>query len=247
MSTNPREAAAYVERHAQLPAGPGERFYGYGLMGLPFESGHYLALRRWPANSLGRAYRSVWHRDPAGSWVFYGDTPPEVSCPRYFGSAVSETHLADIGIEWHGPNELTVTVAGVLQWDLTLRGTSATRALTSTGRMMPAKLWRSAVVLRGLGRIAGLTLQGGRIRLTGHAPNGQWFLNNPRLIWVVASSHATVNGIDLGRPGPLAEQARLGDFWLPQRGIFAVGEAYCEQFDAARHLPARPAAARVER
>ncbi|WP_406273992.1 hypothetical protein OH799_00295 [Nocardia sp. NBC_00881] len=40
--------------------------------------------------------------------------------------------------------------------------------------------------------------------------------------------------------GPLAEQARLGDFWLPRRGMFVVGEAYFEQYDATRHQAARP-------
>jgi hypothetical protein len=35
---------------------------------------------------------------------------------------------------------------------------------------------------------------------------------------------------------PLEEQSRLGDFWMPQRGIFYVGEARFESFDPLRHL-----------
>jgi hypothetical protein len=31
-------------------------------------------------------------------------------------------------------------------------------------------------------------------------------------------------------------QARLADFWIPQRGLFAVGRAFLEPLDAARHV-----------
>jgi hypothetical protein len=51
---------------------------GYGVMGLPFGSGHVLGLRRWTASSVGEGFTSIWHRDPAGRWTFYG--PP--GCPR---------------------------------------------------------------------------------------------------------------------------------------------------------------------
>ena len=39
---------------------------GYGLKGLPFASGHVLAMRRFPTSSIDPACTSVWHRDPAG-------------------------------------------------------------------------------------------------------------------------------------------------------------------------------------
>ena len=76
--------------------------------------------------------------------------------------------------------------------------------------------------------VASRMLGVGRVGLHGRAPNGQWFVVNPRRLWVVADSRATVNGEDVGAPGPLAEQASLGDFWIPQRGIVAVGEAIFE-------------------
>ncbi|MGY2007965.1 hypothetical protein ACW9HJ_13385 [Nocardia gipuzkoensis] len=50
-------------------------------------------------------------------------------------------------------------------------------------------------------------------------------------------SRPPLPGSDIGPPGPLAEQTRLGDFWLPQRGMFAVGETYFEQYDPTRHHP----------
>ncbi len=42
----PSVLAAAIERQAGLPTGAGERFTGYGVMGLPFASGHVLAMRR---------------------------------------------------------------------------------------------------------------------------------------------------------------------------------------------------------
>lgn len=43
----------------ELPSGPDERFALYGVMGLPFASGHILALRDAPAASISPAFRSV--------------------------------------------------------------------------------------------------------------------------------------------------------------------------------------------
>lgn len=37
-----------------------------------------------------------------------------------------------------------------------------------------------------------------------------------------------VNGLDLGPPGALAQQARLNDMLIPQRGVFAVARAFLQ-------------------
>jgi hypothetical protein len=42
----------------------------------------------------------------------------------------------------------------------------------------------------------------------------------------VKSSYAIIRGVDAGPLGPLAEQARLRDFLIPQRGVFAVAQAF---------------------
>jgi hypothetical protein len=60
------------------------------------------------------------------------------------------------------------------------------------------------------------------VRLQGTVPNGQHFQAAPRLVWAVTNSTALVGGHDIGPPGPLPHQDRRGDFWLPQRGLFAV-------------------------
>jgi hypothetical protein len=87
-----------------------------------------------------------------------------------------------------------------------------------------------------MGGFASLALGAGRLALVGEAPNGQQFIANPRFIWTVSDSAATLNDQNLGNIGPLPEQARLGDFWIPQRGLFVIGRAFFETFDPSRHL-----------
>ncbi len=102
----PAEYGDEIEREPTLPAVPGERFSGYGVMGLPFRSGHILGLRRFSASSIGPGYRSVWHRAPSGRWTFYQDQPAELACTRYFGAAVEEVREGPIEIGWDGAAQL---------------------------------------------------------------------------------------------------------------------------------------------
>src|SRR4051812_21667929 len=107
----PKELVDRLERGAGPPlSGNEERFAGYSVMGVPFTSGDVLVMRRFQATSFGRAYTSVWHRDPQGRWTFYLDAPPQVACPRYFGSAISETVVTEIGLDWSGPGALTISI-----------------------------------------------------------------------------------------------------------------------------------------
>ncbi|MDH6679509.1 hypothetical protein M2284_003731 [Rhodococcus sp. LBL1] len=224
MTTSPR---TLTEQPPALPAGDGlERFAGYGVMGLPFTSGHCLALRHFPTSSIGPGYDSVWHRNPAGRWVMYTSGATQSGCPRYFGPALSEARTADITVTWTGPYDFHVTVDDTIDWSVVLTRSLATRAMTAAGALMPAALWHNDRVLTLMSRVAGPLLGVGRVGLTGETPSGQSFRANPRRLWVVQRSRATVAGVDLGPPGALPEQARLGGFWLPQRGMFAIGEAY---------------------
>ncbi len=86
-----------------------------------------------------------------------------------------------------------------------------------------------------MGKAASLVLRAGRLGLSGQAPNRQRFIANPMLIWAIQSSTARMGDQDLGEVSPLPVQTRLGDFWLPQRGIFAIGRAFFEPLDPARH------------
>ena len=44
----PQDTVAAVLANPMLPPGDDERFVGFGIMGLPFANGHYLAMRQFP-------------------------------------------------------------------------------------------------------------------------------------------------------------------------------------------------------
>jgi hypothetical protein len=236
----PREAATSMATDVDLPDGRDERVTGYGVIGLPFTSGHYLAMRDFVASSFGPAYSSVWHRDPDGNWSLYSTTPPEQSCSRFIGAALAHPPVTvPIDVTWLGDSQLRIYIDDVLDWTMQLASTPATRMVTAMSQRMPAAAWRNRAVLAAMGRAAGLMLSAGRMRLAGDMPDGQDFVTAPRRIWSIRSSSALVRGEDIGPLGPLARQDRVGDFWLPQRGIFfADGVGRFESFDSARHAGA---------
>jgi hypothetical protein len=233
----PRDYAEQVERLPELPSGNDERFQGYGVMGEPFASGHVLAMRRFPASSVGSGYTSVWHRDPTGAWTFYADTEPLHTCTRYFGSDVQRAVECPIDVSWPGPRILHISIESVaLTWEVVLAPTFATRTLNTMARLMPDRLWKDRRVLSLMAAVAGPALRAGRLGVHGRAPNGQQFVANPMVLWTIAGGTARIGETDVGPPGRLAQQARLGDFWIPQRGLLAFGRAFFEPFDPARHL-----------
>lgn len=230
----PRDLAELTEIDPALPSGTGDRFSGYGVIGLPFASGHILALRRFPASSLGYGYSSVWHRTPEGRWTFWSDVAPEASCSRFFGSAIDEVGIEPIRIRWIGPRAFAVSVGDcILDWRVRLRATPATILMNGIGACLSDDALRRPGMLRLLSALAGPVLGVGRVRLTGLAPNGHHFIANPLRAWRVSDSQAVVRGTSLGAPGPLAEQAVLGDFAIPQAGVFVIGRTSFECFDAA--------------
>ena len=233
----PRDLVNRLEQAPEVPASGEERFAGYGVMGLTFTSGHILGLRRFPASSLGPGYTSVWHRNPEGRWNIYQNVPPEQACPRYFGNAVAEARVQDITIEWPGLHDFRVSIESdcSLRWSLSLASIPTTRFMNAIGGATPGALWHQPLFLKLMGGIASVALGAGHLALAREAPNGQRFIANPRLIWTVSDSAASLNSQDLGQPGPLPVQAQLGDFWIPQRGLFVIGSAFMENFDPARH------------
>lgn len=223
--TTPREAALHMQTNAVLWPGDDERFAGYGVMGVPFASGHYLALRDITATSIGHGYRTVWHCTPEGQWTFIADAPAERSCARYFASGTANTVYGDVDISWDGPYSLRVVIPDLLEWRMELTTTPATALMSAIGGRLPTAAWRSDRLRRAIALLAGPVLRAGRLGLAGSALNGQSFAAAPRLIWAVSSSSAVLRGVDLGAAAPLPEQRRLGDFRLPQRGMFAVANA----------------------
>jgi hypothetical protein len=110
--------------------------------------------------------------------------------------------------------------------------------MTAMMTALPDSLLESEAFLKVMGSAAGPMLRAGRLGLTGDVPNGQGFRAKPRRMWFVSRSTARLNGQDLGSPQPLQDQTRLGDFWIPQRGIFLIGASSFDSFDPGHHLPA---------
>lgn len=232
-----RDLAQATEEHPQLPSGRGERFAGYGIMGLPFASGHVLALRRFGGSSIGPGYTSVWHRAPSGNWTIYQDVAPELGCARYFGPALTRTHVLPISVRWPAADRLEVQFEGThsLQWRCVLGSSPALRAMNSLAAKMPRSWWQRDGVLGAMGGAARAVLGTGRLGLSGRAPSGQRYVANPLVTFGIEGSRAKLDGEDLGTPGPLPYQERLGDFWIPQRGLFVIGRTTFEPFDRTRH------------
>jgi hypothetical protein len=232
----PAVLAAELERSVPAPPGDTEQFSGYGVMGAPFASGDVLAMRRFPSSSLGEGYSTVWHRTPEGDWTIYSDHDPMRTCPRYFGSALSRAVETPISVTWPAPAVMEVSVpAAELAWRVELADSATTRFLNALGGTMSDRMWRRPRVLAMMARLASRMLHSGRLGLSGHAPNGQTFIANPRIVWLIERSHATIAGRDLGELAALPEQVHLADFWIPQRGLFAFGRAFFEPLDATRH------------
>ena len=233
---NPREWAKRVEAAAELQSGSDERFNGYGIMGLPFRSGHVLALRRFVASSVGPGYTALWHRAPSGAWTFYADVAPGQSCARYFGSQVARAVQTPITIHWSEPDRFQFAVpAEKLACEALLRSSAAAGLMNLMGGLLPDAAWRDPSVMGAMAPLAGALLGVGRVGLQGRAPNGQRFVANPRRLWMISQARAANALEEFGPIGPVEPQARLGDFWVPQRGVFALGRAFFEPFDAARH------------
>jgi hypothetical protein len=234
----PREIIRSIEESAALPAGTGDRFAGYAVIGLTFRSGHVLALRRFPASSVGPGYTSVWHRDPTGNWTFYSTVPRQQGCSRYFDSLVKREIVTPIDIVWTGSEQFRVLIGNSVQWELTLSQSTLSRLMNIGARVVPDEWWRKTMMLKIMGYAARVGLRTGKINLSGKTPNGNQFIANPRRMWLIDSSRAIVDRIDLGPVGALDQQANLNDFLIPQRGIFAVVRAFLEAPEAARQTEA---------
>lgn len=233
----PAETAASLERSPAMPSGDAERFVGYGVMAAPFASGDLLAMRRFPASSLGHGYTSVWHRTPAGEWTIYADRPPLESCARYFGCALTRAVQTPIALSWRSARRMEIAMPfAQLTWSVDLAQTRTTRFINALGRTMSDRMWRSPQVIAAMSRVASTLLRAERLGLSGRAPNGQAFIANPMTVWLIADSCASIAGRELGALAPLPEQTKLGDFWIPQRPLFAFGRAFFETFDETRHV-----------
>jgi len=224
LAKTPGEVAALMERYPFVPSGPGHWLAGYGIIGVPFESGDVLALLRFVGSSIGPPYTAVWHRDRSGIWRVFADVEAPVSRPRFaVGGTVSQVP-GPVSLRWSDPNTLHIGVpAAPLHWTVNMSNTRFTSALNQVLRNARPPVMYSRSALRVLELMGRLALRTGRLTLRGAAGSRDEFAIYPQQLWRVEATEATLDGRSLGDERPLATPASLGDFRIPQRGIFAAG------------------------
>ena len=233
---NPAELARTSGTESARGRSGVEEIRGYGVMGVPFESGDVLAIRRLPATSFGPSYSSVWHRAAAGNWTIYTTIDGHRSCPRYFGAAAECVEHVAVELDWTGPARLEVHVPAVdLRGTFDFAATPITRLMSTMIPLMPARLWRNAQFLSLMGLMSRATLGSGRMNMRGHVPNRQWYTFHPRTIYRTEDARASLGGRDFGAPAPLSAQAFLEDFPITQRGLLVFGGVFAEALDPSRH------------
>ena len=213
---------------------------GWGVFGLPFDSGHVLALRVFPENDFA-PYKTVWHQDPAGRWSIYVDGPRlDTACPRYYGAACTNIAHADIEVEWTGPTSMRIIMdAPHLDWTLTATEPFRLRALNRAGSRFPLWTWRSAPLVRARELLAQRALGMGEIRMSGTMPSGHVGVLMPERMYFIVESTALLDGIDLGQPARRSPNPRIGDVALPARGVLAVGGAAWDILDQDEYRRSR--------
>jgi len=223
------------------PPWPGHEYVrGWGVMGLPFDSGHVLALRVFPENDFS-PYRTVWHRDPEGHWSIYVDGPRlDTACPRYYGPACTHTGHVHIAIEWSGPASLRVTMdAPRLEWTLEARETPTLRLLNKLSPRLPLWSWRSDRLVRARELLARGLLGMGDIRLSGTTPSGHTGILMPERMYFIDDSAAVLEDEDLGHASRVSPNPHIGEVPLPSRGVLAVGGAAWPTLDHDEYMRTR--------
>ncbi len=219
----------------QAPWPRHEYVKGWGVFGLPFDSGHLLALRVFPENDFG-PYRTLWHRDPGGRWsIFVDGARLDTACPRYYGAACDHTGFAHIEVTWTGPASLRVTMdSPSLEWTLTAEATRLLRVLNPISAALPLATWRPRLLVKARERLVrGMGL--GQLEMSGVMPSGHIGTLMPQQMYFIDISAATFDGVDLGRPVQLKHNPRIGEVSLPARGVLAIGQAAWEIRDQAEY------------
>jgi hypothetical protein len=213
-------------RRGSPPWSGHEYVRGWGVMSLPFDSGHVLALRVFPENDFS-PYRTVWHRDPEGDWSIYVDgSRLDTACPRYYGPACAHVEHARIGIEWLGPTSLRVTMDRPhLEWTLTATQTPLLRVLNAASPRLPKWTWRFTPLIGAREFLARRVLDLGDIRLSGTMPSGHVGILMPERMYLINETTAVLDGENFGQAAHVSSSPRIGQLPLPARGVLAIGGA----------------------
>jgi len=225
MTTIAARTTAITPNRSEAPWPDHEYVRGWGVFGLPFDSGHILALRVFPDNPFA-PYATVWHRDPTGKWSIFVDGPRfDTACPRYYAKACDVVAHAKITLTWTEPSTLRVTLDDPkLDWTVTASQSRTLRTLNAMGGAMPLWTWRPKLLVKARQALAH-SLGMGRLELAGEMPSGHHGLLMPQRMFYINESRATLDGSDLGNPTRLADNPDIGGVPLPARGVMAIGQA----------------------
>ena len=149
-------------------------------------------------------------------------------CSRYFASGADRTERASIRIVWTGATRLIVLVdeGTTLEWHLDLGDALVPGAISRLARAAPDHVWSRPHLLNTIAATCGGLLGVGRARLAGRTPTAFDFRARPSGLWRIADSRAVMGGRQLGAPVTARVQRRLGDLWIPRRGLFVVAQTY---------------------
>jgi hypothetical protein len=219
-----------------------EHFKGYGVMVLPFSSGHLLGLRVFPENDFA-PYVSVWHRTPEGEWSIFNDGPSlETTCPRWWGPALKHTELTRINIRWTGPRDLRVEMNDPpLSWTMTMNATPLLRSLNPLSRSMPLSTWRHTPSLKLREWMAKQLLGMGDIHFSFTTPSGHQAIIMPEQNFFISDSKAILKNQDLGHPVKLEKNPTIGKVPLPVRPVFIIGQSHAKIKDMEEYRETKEA------
>ena len=124
-------------------------------MGMPFASGHYLALRDMVATSVGPGVPGHLAPRPAGTLDHPHDRTrrADLSAVLRVGGR-DRPGTPSIDVSWRDDHTLEVTLGDELRWRIELGATPATRMMTAMGGALPEAGWNSNAVLAAMGPMA---------------------------------------------------------------------------------------------
>lgn len=214
---------------------------GWVVFGLPFDSGHVLALRVMPEGSIA-PYRSLWHRDPRGRWSLYVHGTKDCACTRYYGTVCDLQAYRQIAVDWTGPATARVTLnQPPVEWTFTATSDRWLDLINPINAALPFWSWRSSPLRWAREKVA-RALGMGDLHLSGITPSGHVETLMPERFYFIDDSHAVFDGVDLGRPVHLRDNPKLGTMALPARGVLARAQAmWRTDVDAKLDSPPWPA------
>lgn len=221
------KANAIESRTETSPWSGHEHVRGYAVLELPFSSDHLLGLRVWPQTDFV-PWVSVWHRTPEGEWSMFNDGPSlETTCPRYWRPVLRRAELANIDVDWTGPNELRVEMdEPQLTWTMSMSASPLLRGLNAVSASLPLWSWKPAPLLRVRERLANRLLGMGDISLSFTSPSGHEAVIMPEEIFFVDTADAVLDGRSLGEPVRLETNPAIGGVPTPARPILTFGQAH---------------------